>query len=76
MALKISQEIIDQTTECDKDFSCLVNNSEPSCKISACIKNAHFIEKLDRLCPYYIEYGHQYLCTCPVRKEIHRKYGI
>ena len=76
MALTISQEIIDQATECDRDFSCLVNSSEPSCKISACIKNAYFIDNLERTCPYNIEYGHQHLCTCPVRKEIYRKYGI
>lgn len=73
---KIDQDIIDKATKCDKEFACLKESCHPSCKVSDCINyKVHFIEKLDRHCPYFVHFGFSTVCTCPVRKEIFNIYG-
>ena len=73
----IDKSILNQANKCDRDFECLTNPTQPSCKISSCInQNIHFLEKLERSCPYNIEFGYSPICTCPVRKEIYNKYGV
>ena len=37
MKLEISEEIIQQTTKCDRDFACLKPDGKPSCSIKDCV---------------------------------------
>lgn len=71
----ISQEILDLAKNCDKNFACLAESDNPSCKIASCINEVYFLEKLERVCPFNMHFGNNVICNCPVRLEIYRKYG-
>ena len=74
---QIDSEIIEQANECDRNFECLAEKNQPSCKISYCVsESVHFLKKLNRNCPYHVDFGCCPVCTCPVRKEIYNKYGV
>ena len=73
---EIDKSVIEEAVKCDRNHECLTQSEQPSCKICHCINNQiHFVEKLERLCPYYLEFGYGYVCNCPVRKEIFNLYG-
>lgn len=73
----ISEEILAKAKNCDRDFACLTEEDQPSCKISHCVNDKIlFLEKLERHCPYHLSYAHEYVCNCPVRIEIYQKYGV
>jgi hypothetical protein len=74
--LEINEKIIQQTTMCNKNFACL-NGSHPCCSVErSCGHQALFIKGSDCDCLYKISFGFSSsICTCPVRKEIHRLYG-
>ena len=71
---------IDENTKlrakcCDKNFSCTESN--PCCKVQSCVANSIiFLEKLERCCNYYQEFGYSNVCKCPVRSEIYKKYKL
>lgn len=74
---KISQEIIDRTTRCDRDYSCLSESTRDLCEVThANGENVLFIERNPRPCPYKIPFGSSYICTCPTRHELYKKYHI
>lgn len=70
--MEINEAIINETKNCNKDFSCLKNKDHSYCKVKKCISNSvHFIEYSDKLsCNYNIIFGDCLICNCPVRKEI------
>lgn len=72
---QVSEEIIEKTRACTKNYSCL--KYKPLCEIDHSINNrVHFIKCLNNaLCPYKISYGSDFICSCPTRKEIYNKYG-
>ena len=77
MKYEISQTIIQQTTQCDKEFNCLKSGNHPSCFIKDCVNNqVHFVVKHGRYCPYSLYFGNEVICTCPVRKELFSKYKV
>ena len=72
----VSESIISSAKKCDKRLMCLSNTGKPYCKIGNCVNNkVLFLTKLERVCPYYLEFGYGHICNCPVRKEIFRIYG-
>ena len=74
---EISKETIAKAKDCDRAFACLKEDDQPSCKISYCVNDKiHFLEKLERYCPYHINYANKQVCNCPVRIEIYQKYGV
>ena len=77
MEMKIPQEIIEQTTQCTKNISCLSDKTRDVCKVlHADGVNVLFIEKNAKSCPYKIPFGSSYICSCPIRHELYTKYNI
>jgi len=75
----VSEETIEETKKCDKDFSCLEGQREDLCTVEQCVNGkVHFIECLDRSngCPYKISFGYSFICHCPTRKELYNKHKI
>ena len=74
---EVDKTIIEKATRCDKNYSCLSEENLPSCKVASCVGcKIHFIEKLERDCEYYQEFGFSFICNCPVRIELYNKYNI
>ena len=72
----ISTEAKAAATKCPKRLACLKGDSE-LCAVEKCVGGAAlFVSCLTQeYCPYQQRYGYTgYLCTCPVRQEIHQKY--
>lgn len=76
--IKISEEVLKNTTKCIKDFSCLRKDREDLCKIESCIENKiYFIKCLsDEPCQYKATFGYSLVCTCPTRKELYNLYKM
>lgn len=78
MDIKISEDIKKDTTECKKNFSCLSCERKDLCKIEKFItNNLIYIEYMNkRYCTYQMSFGSNYVCNCPVRKELYNRYKI
>jgi hypothetical protein len=77
MDLKVPQKILEQTKNCEKNFNCLANNTRNVCKVvHANGQNVLFIKKNPRSCFYKIPFGSSYICSCPTRHEIYKRYSI
>lgn len=76
----IDKKIVNMTHKCNKNNSCMINGHLCSavCEVEAkndmkCI----ILEcKTNEKCSYKIQSeDHKYICTCPVRYEIFKKYN-
>ena len=85
MQINISEEIKNQTKECPSDFHCLADNEGPMCDVDLpmCSSeyifegNGLFIKPLsDHECTYQMPFRSGFLCHCPTRREIFKKYNI
>lgn len=79
MAYEIDKKIIEATTKCDAHFKCLdigdcpKNKCKPVTEINSCI----VVEsKTDEPCYYHLPHKTGYLCACPTRVAIYKKYNI
>ncbi len=77
MNIKVDDNIIQKTTKCRKNFSCL-SGENPFCTVESCIeKEIHFIKCFsNEPCNYRVHFGYSYVCICPVRKELYNRYKI
>ncbi len=72
----VPAEIINKTTKCRHQFSCLKTGrcgDNPMCKVEAvhsehvlCVSNGDWPS-----CPYHLDFGGARFCVCPVRGAIH-----
>ncbi len=65
-------------TKCGSNFICLTGRQCPGCEVLGAGKGDFiFIKpKKDTLkCHYMTTYDDAYICQCPTRNEIYRKYG-
>jgi hypothetical protein len=78
MNIKIDEPIISRTTKCNARFGCLDNHIKFHCKIDKSVGNVIFVsdEKHGLHCTYMLPFGSSFICVCPVRNEIFRKYKI
>jgi hypothetical protein len=79
MDIKIDEDVIKSTTKCRKDFRCLSDKNYEFCKVTQSTHhNVIFIECLEsNFCIYKTFFGYSsYICKCPVRRELYRKYNI
>ncbi len=78
MKLYVRHEVMQATTGCKKGFSCLEDKKKDICKIGICFDGKlHFIACIDEInCFYQRSYGENFICDCPIRKEIWNKYKI
>ncbi len=78
MAFEISKEILDRT-KCDNDFVCLSEKQCPRCKVQFTAGASYIMVEPNSAsmgCSYAKPFGiASFVCTCPTRNEIYRKYG-
>ncbi len=78
MKIKIDETIVSRTTKCNSKFACLDGDKKFHCKIDKSIGNVIFVsdEKRGLHCNYMLPFGSSFICVCPVRNEIFRKFKI
>jgi hypothetical protein len=76
MKFKIPDEVLKNAIKCNKLLSCIENDKHVLCQVKHCVDNkVHFIKCLhNNECDYKMSFGSSYYCSCPVRKEIYKKY--
>ena len=77
MRIEISDDIIEETAQCNDDFSCLLGDLTQLCKVESCVSNTiHFVRCLEgSQCNYKVPFGDGHVCTCPTRMEIYNQYS-
>ena len=77
MKFEIDKGILKATDKCRKNFSCLDGDKGCMCEIEDHFNNTiHFIKPLDTgICDYRMSFGYSYICNCPTRKEIYKRYN-
>lgn len=76
MKFEIDDDVINETTQCHRDFKCLESENHIYCAVKECVRDEiHFIEcDYTDQCNYKMDYGPEFICTCPTRKAIFKKY--
>ncbi len=76
--MEIEKDILQKTTKCKKDFSCLKNQGATICKVLNCVNDkVHFVDCTSKVfCDYKMTFGNSSICNCPTRKEIFNKYAL
>jgi hypothetical protein len=76
----IPVRIIDQVDRCLKGKACLTDPEYPLCGAKPSQADPRFAEisceTLDHICDFRIHSHGKYLCTCPVRAYIFKKYKV
>jgi hypothetical protein len=77
MIVGIDESTIKSTTDCEKGMQCLNGVKEPLCEVAYSVMDeAFFVHCLNnKRCSYRISFGYKLLCTCPIRKEIFKRYN-
>lgn len=73
MNFTIAENVLKETTKCNKNFSCLSCDKKCLCKVTHIVGNYDilFIEtESTTICPYKIAYGDSHFCACPTRSEL------
>ncbi len=76
MEIKIPDEVLENTRNCNKLYACIENDKHVLCQVKHCVDNEVYFIKCAHTdkCDYQIPFGTSYFCSCPVRKEIYKKY--
>lgn len=74
--LEVSEETRQDTDKCWQSFACLSEDKHQLCRVREYVGGVLFVEKNGQTyCPYDVTFGYSHICSCPVRGEIHKKYG-
>ncbi len=75
--IEIGPEILERTTKCKKDFSCL-SDKKTICQVELNVDDKiHFVKCMSaEPCDYRISFGYSFVCLCPVRKELFNRYDV
>ena len=75
---KIPIEIIAEANKCRQNPGCLSDPDFELCKptYKQGVRVGVLVCGYKADCPYSSHIGSEYVCTCPVRQEIFRKYGV
>lgn len=75
---KIPANIVAEADKCRQDYGCLSGQEFGLCKPAyrQGQKTGVLICGERPNCPYSSYIGSDYVCTCPVRQEIFKKYGV
>lgn len=81
MKYKIDADILNMTTKCKEDFSCLSGEDKCLCEVEEMIKtNGRFLfikpKSNIQNCNYKIKPGNSFSCFCPTRIELYDRYKI
>jgi hypothetical protein len=76
MIVKIDESTVKSTTNCSKGMPCLDGVKKTLCEVDECVSDEVFFVKClnNKLCSYRINFGYDLMCTCPIRKEIYKRY--
>jgi hypothetical protein len=75
--IEIDEDIKESTTKCEKNHACLLDRNHKLCPIVSTVgmKMLCIDCTSGRRCSYRVRYGiSAFLCTCPIRNEIYKKY--
>lgn len=77
MKYDVPVEIIESAAECTRQSACLKNNGHRCCPVIETIgSEVLFIDPDANLyCDYRLSFAGGWICTCPVRKHLHQRYG-
>jgi len=78
MTIRVSNGTLKRTTKCTCSFQCLKDDVRDVCTVDRCIQDEFCFlkEQKERECPYRTPFGYSYICTCPIRNELYRRYRI
>lgn len=78
MKYRIDSHILNETTKCRINFSCLFGKDDCLCEIEHGVKSdGHviFVKPMENVtCDYIFPFGYSWMCTCPTRKAIYECY--
>jgi hypothetical protein len=70
-------ETLQEATKCCKHHACLTQEDYRLCGITISTEHhARMVCGHENACAYSSRIGNQFVCTCPVRHAIFRKYGV
>ena len=78
METQIEDYIVQATSKCKKNFSCLDGQKDCICKIIHS-NNNHTVQiegKPVSACNYVLSMGDKMYCLCPVRNELYNRHKI
>jgi hypothetical protein len=77
MTYDISEETLAKTNKCQNDFACLEGGECLKCVVKYSVPdNGCFVKPVKtENCNYLLRYGDSWLCICPTRSEIYKRYG-
>ena len=75
MHYKVPEEILEKTTKCAHDHSCVKSGQlrdKPLCKMDGSYGEnlLSFTPDLNKQCPYRVHFGYGYICACPTHGAI------
>jgi len=78
MGYVVDEETIKGTTKCLWNFACLGDTGFKPCEVCAAAGGEVLFVACPKedACSYRLPFGNSWICTCPVRKELHVKYGV
>ena len=76
MKYELDEHILNNTIECNSNFSCLSGDNKCFCGILNRVGKFLFINYDDSkiICKYRMSFGYTSVCHCPTRKEIYNQY--
>jgi len=78
MDLMIGEDMLKRAPKCRRDISCVHHGKGgPLCLVKQSINGVLFVDYGHSIvCHSMLLFGVDYICTCPVRKELYARYGI
>jgi hypothetical protein len=79
MTITIAEDILKRTTKCNKMFDCLSGRMHDMCEAERFLGSNGVLQiqlKNGNSCGYHVRLDDLDFCTCPVRIELHKRYGI
>jgi hypothetical protein len=76
MPRQVSDEILAKT-KCPSSFKCLNDENLKICTADMCLNGICLLKEASHnICTYRLGFGYSYICVCPVRAELYKRYGI
>ena len=77
MDIQINEDILKKTISCEKNFSCLSDQKDLCEMKSQIVRVVYFIKHpKNKRCSYSLSFGNDYICNCPTRQEIYKRYRV
>jgi hypothetical protein len=77
--IKVSEDILKDTTNCRNSFACLSGETECMCEVVKSVSSYNAVEikaKSIDFCKYFFYLDNTMYCLCPTRNEIYRCYKL